>query len=128
MKYLAQCQNKEEGGFAGAPYHQSHIASTYAAILAVVNIGTEEAYEMVDVHGMERFLLSVKNNHSHGLKDWQLVDQNGQVIVPQGVSQVNASLPGSVEIHKNGEIDMRGIYCTLVVADILSIMSPTLTQ
>ena len=40
----------------------SHVASTYAAILAVVNIGTEEAYQMVDVEGMKRFLLSMKNN------------------------------------------------------------------
>ena len=40
----------------------SHVASTYAAILAVVNIGTEEAYQMVDVEGMRRFLLSMKNN------------------------------------------------------------------
>jgi prenyltransferase beta subunit len=31
-------------------------------------------------------------------------------------------LPGSVEIHKNGEMDMRGVYCSLVVADILGIL------
>ena len=40
----------------------SHIASTYAAILALVNIGTEEAFSMIDVDGMKRFFLSVKNN------------------------------------------------------------------
>ena len=44
VSYLAQCQNHDEGGFGGAPKHISHLASTYAAILAVVNIGTEEAY------------------------------------------------------------------------------------
>jgi hypothetical protein len=32
-------------------------------MLAVVNIGTQEAYDMVDVEGMRRFLLSVKNNN-----------------------------------------------------------------
>jgi prenyltransferase beta subunit len=41
----------------------SHIASTYAAVLAIVNIGTEEAFSMIDVEGMKRFLLSVKNNY-----------------------------------------------------------------
>jgi len=49
VKYLARCQNKVEGGFAGAPFHVSHVASTYAAVLAVVNIGTEEAFSMIDV-------------------------------------------------------------------------------
>ncbi len=62
VEYLARCQNTDEGGFGGAPFHISHMASTYAGILAMVNIGTEEAFEMVDVEGMKRFLLSVKNN------------------------------------------------------------------
>jgi protein farnesyltransferase subunit beta len=37
-------------------------------------------------------------------------------------------LPGSVEIHENGEIDMRGVYCTVVIADILNIMIPEITM
>ena len=45
---------------------------------------------------------------------------------PTKVSEVNASLPGSVEIHKNGEIDMRGVYCSLVIADILNILDKDL--
>lgn len=40
----------------------SHIASTYAAILAVVNIGTEEAYKMINVPAMKQYLISMKNN------------------------------------------------------------------
>jgi prenyltransferase beta subunit len=60
VQYLARCQNKE-GGFGGAPFHLSHIASTYAGILALVNIGTEEAFKMIDVEGMRRFLKSMKN-------------------------------------------------------------------
>jgi hypothetical protein len=35
---------------------------------------------------------------------------------------VKATLPGSIEIHHNGEMDMRGVYCSLVVADILNIL------
>ena len=31
-------------------------------------------------------------------------------------------MPGSVAIHMNGEMDMRGVYCSLVVADILDIL------
>jgi hypothetical protein len=55
------------------------VASTYAAILAVVNIGTEEAYSMVDVEGMNSFLKSVKNNLKFINSDsnlWHLQDPN----------------------------------------------------
>jgi prenyltransferase beta subunit len=56
----------------------SHIASTYAAILAVVNIGTEEAYKMVDVERMRRFLKSMKNNLKYEnegqTSGWNLID------------------------------------------------------
>ena len=38
--YLRRCHNDQEGGFSGAPGLDSHLASTYAAILAIVNIGT----------------------------------------------------------------------------------------
>ena len=78
VKYLAKCQNNEEGGFGGAPYHISHLASTYAAILAVVNIGTEEAFKMVNVPAMKKYLLSMKNNYvfakSGAKSGWSLVD------------------------------------------------------
>ena len=40
----------------------THIASTYAAVLAIVNIGTEEAYDIIDVAKLKSYLLSVKNN------------------------------------------------------------------
>lgn len=37
-------------------------------------------------------------------------------------SEVVGTLPGSISIHKNGEMDIRGVYCSLVVADILNIL------
>lgn len=56
-----------------------------------------------------------------------MVDKEGNKIVPKKVSEVIASLPGSVEIHINGEIDMRGVYCSMVIADILNILDPEIT-
>ena len=32
------------------------------------------------------------------------------------------TLPGAVPIEENGEMDMRGLYCTLVTADILGLI------
>ena len=63
VDYLRQCHNSgEEGGFRGAPYIASHVASSYAAIIAIINIGTKEAYDLVDLPQIKKYLLSVKNN------------------------------------------------------------------
>ena len=40
----------------------SHLASTYAAVLAIVNIGTKEAYDIIDRQKMRSYLCSLKNN------------------------------------------------------------------
>lgn len=81
---------------------------------------------MIDVEGMKKFLLSVKNNNfSQNVVEnniWIQSDQNGNVINQKGCSKSFATLPGSIEIHHNGEMDMRGIYCSLVVADILNLI------
>lgn len=81
---------------------------------------------------MKRFLKGIKNNLSFekpGQKSgWNLIDKDGKPIQPKKVSEVIASLPGSVEIHTNGEIDMRGVYCCMVIADILNIKDEELTQ
>ena len=38
------------------------MASTYAAMLAIVNIGTLEAYDCINIDRMFKFLMSVKSN------------------------------------------------------------------
>jgi prenyltransferase beta subunit len=65
VSYLSQCHNGEEGGFRGAPYIKSHVASTYAAVMTLVNIASEEGYKMVDLPGMKKYLTSVKNNYQY---------------------------------------------------------------
>ena len=41
---------------------QTHVASTYAAMLAIANIGTKEAYDIVDRELMRKYLIGIKNN------------------------------------------------------------------
>ena len=127
--YLRQCWNEDEGGFAGAPGLKPHIASTYAAMLAIVNVGTEEAYQIVDVKKMNEFLINIKNNID--LENEKVSEKNawiykdkstGETYTHKGTSQVIGTLPGSIAIHENGEMDMRGVYCALVVADILNLV------
>jgi protein farnesyltransferase subunit beta len=61
-KYLRRCHNDKDGGFSGSPGLQTHLASTYSAMMAIVNIGTKEAYDIVDIPKMKQYLLSIKNN------------------------------------------------------------------
>lgn len=44
---LAKYQHKD-GGFAGGPDHIPHMASTYAAVLALCTVGTVEAFDIID--------------------------------------------------------------------------------
>jgi prenyltransferase beta subunit len=48
--------------------------------------------------------------------------ETGQVKEYENSHQFVATLPGSVAIHQNGEMDMRGVYCCLCVADILNVL------
>jgi protein farnesyltransferase subunit beta len=68
ISYLKQCYNPEEGAFSGMPKAVCHAASSYAAMLAIVNIGTEEAYDIVDREQMRKFLLKMKNTNNFSLK------------------------------------------------------------
>ena len=135
IAYLKTCHNDKDGGFCGAPGLQSHLASTYAAVMAIVNLGVPQAYDIIDIPKMRKFLLSIKNNmdltHSqaHSNNSWIMKDrQTHKELVYSHSHEVVATLPGSVAIHENGEMDMRGVYCSLVVADILNIVDDQFTR
>ena len=87
-----------------------HLISTFAAVMAIVSIGTKEAYELIDVPKMRDFLLSLKNNGE------EKTEKQGSCL------HVDATLPGSFAAHPHGENDMRGVYCAIVVADVLGLL------
>ena len=127
--YLRQCHNSQEGGFSGQPGIQTHVASTYAAMMAIVNIGTKEAYDIIDRPKMKAYLNGIKNNldTTHNQSDpnnvWIFKEQDsGEQYDHKGTANVLGTLPGSMPIHANGEMDMRGLYCALVTADILNLI------
>lgn len=45
--FLGKCQNPE-GGFGGGPGQYSHLAPTYAAVNALVIIGSPQALQLID--------------------------------------------------------------------------------
>jgi protein farnesyltransferase subunit beta len=50
----------EGGGFAGGFGQMSHLATSYATVLALMLVGGDEAYEAVDRRAMWRWLSSLK--------------------------------------------------------------------
>jgi len=97
VKYLDYCQNPN-GGFQGGPYQLPHLAPTYASILSMVILGSEEGYRMVNREKMYDFLMSMRN----------------------------PAIKGSFFMHEKGECDMRAAYIAMLVADILNIMTDEL--
>lgn len=85
-----------DGGFGGGPGQLSHLAPTYGAVNALCTLGTERAFQVVDRERLVRWMDSLR------LPD------------------------GSFIMHRDGEVDIRGVYCALSVARILNIYSPEL--
>ena len=50
-----------QGGFCGGPGQLPHLAPTYAAVNALMAIGTEEAYQLIDRPKLYQFLLARKS-------------------------------------------------------------------
>jgi prenyltransferase beta subunit len=58
-----------------------------------------------------------KNNYLGFKTDQQLSNED-----EDDPFKYTATIPGSMAIHTNGEMDIRGVYCALVCADILNIV------
>jgi len=98
-------------------------------MMAIVNIGTKEAYDIVNIPKMRGYLLSIKNNldlefdKAHPSNQWILKRKGqDQDYIYTKAHEYVGTLPGAIAIHKNGEMDMRGSYCALVTADILNLI------
>ncbi|RKP04312.1 hypothetical protein CXG81DRAFT_8477 [Caulochytrium protostelioides] len=97
IETLRQCQSPL-GGFGGGPGQMPHTATTYAAVNALVIIGTPEAYALIDQPRLLGFLQSMKQPS------------------------------GAYRVHDGGEIDVRGVYCALAVAKLLDLPLDELTE
>ncbi|XP_030744971.1 protein farnesyltransferase subunit beta isoform X2 [Sitophilus oryzae] len=96
-KFLGKCQSPE-GGFGGGPSQIPHLAATYAAVNALIILGTEEAYKIINRQKLYEFLLRVKQPD------------------------------GKFAMHTGGEIDIRGAYCAISVASLTGIMTKELVD
>jgi protein farnesyltransferase subunit beta len=56
----ARSMQNDTGGFGGGGRQLSHIATTYAIVLALALVGGEDAFEVVDRRALWRWLCSLK--------------------------------------------------------------------
>lgn len=100
VAFLASCQHRLDGGFGGGPYpgQAAHLAPTYAAVNALVTLGTEEAFRAVDRRLLYRFLLAMKQPS------------------------------GGFCMHRDGECDVRGAYTAVAVASLCNVLDARLRE
>ncbi|KAL3678806.1 hypothetical protein R1sor_021762 [Riccia sorocarpa] len=97
VAFLKRCQDPE-GGYGGGPGQMPHLATTYAAVCAIVTLGGEKALASIDREKTLKFLLRMKDPC------------------------------GGFRVHEDGEMDMRGSYTALAVAHMLGILTPELVE
>jgi protein farnesyltransferase subunit beta len=125
IPFLEELQHPE-GGFCGYPSGMQHVVSNYAAVMAIMALGIEEGYKIINRDGMKKFLrkLKVKNKENY------LYDSRGNYVVEQGdgITGYKVHWPGSYQMHENGESDLRATYCALTVAYVLNILDDELIE
>ncbi|CAJ0590175.1 unnamed protein product [Cylicocyclus nassatus] len=95
LSFLKTCQHPN-GGFGGGPGQHAHLAPTYAAVMALASLQSEEALKAINLDNLSRFLHRMKQPD------------------------------GSFTMHDGGEADIRGTYCALSVAALCGLMTDAL--
>jgi len=95
---LAVCKLENGEGFGGGFMQMGHTAPTYAAVLSICCLGDEQSLALIDREGIYRFFMAMKKPN------------------------------GGFSVQEDGEVDMRGLYTVLSVADILNILTDDLIE
>lgn len=97
VKFIKECAHPE-GGYGGGPGQIAHVATTFAAVNALLTVSTEEALDSIDRVSLVKFLHRMKQPD------------------------------GSYTIHDDGEVDSRATYCALAVLYSLNIHDTILLE
>mmetsp|Transcript_2720 Transcript_2720/g.7117 ORF Transcript_2720/g.7117 Transcript_2720/m.7117 type:complete len:439 (-) Transcript_2720:283-1599(-) len=100
VAFLKRCQDPS-GGYCGGPHPGQipHLAPTYAAVNALVIIGTDEAYASIDRQRLYEFLRRRKDD-----------------------------VLGCFTMHEDGEVDVRGAYTAFAVASLTNVLTDELVS
>lgn len=95
VELLQSCQHTS-GGFGGGPGQLPHLATTYAAVAALVTLGRKDVLDLINRDSLMSFFLRMCVPPERG---------------------------GGMTMHQNGEVDVRGCYCALSVCYMLNMDS-----
>ena len=103
---------KATGGFGGGPSQMPHAATTYAAVLALCILASdnEKTYSKDAMH----YLRDIREP----LFNWMLSLREEEL----------CTLGVAVRMQHDGEIDVRASYCVVAVAKLLGMLKPELTK
>ncbi|XP_031265242.1 protein farnesyltransferase subunit beta isoform X1 [Pistacia vera] len=97
IDFLSRCQGPD-GGYAGGPGQMPHLATTYAAVNALITLGSDKSLWSIDRGKMYTFLKHMKDPS------------------------------GAFRMHDEGEIDVRACYTAISVASMLNILDDDLVH
>lgn len=97
IEFLSRCQDPN-GGYGGGPGQMPHLATTYAAVNALISLGGEKSLSSINRSKVYTFLKRMKDPS------------------------------GAFRMHDAGEIDVRACYTAISVASILNILDDELLQ
>ncbi|KAL6135762.1 hypothetical protein ACLB2K_067988 [Fragaria x ananassa] len=97
IDFLRRCQDKN-GGYGGGPGQMPHLATTYAAVSALITLGGHKALSSINRHELYTFLRRMKHPS------------------------------GGFRMHDAGEIDIRACYTAISVASVLNILDNELVD
>ena len=102
VEMLKELQHPD-GGFCGMPKGYAHLISTYSAMMAIVNLGIKEAYDIVDIMKMKEFLIRMKNNHFNIKDKPSYIDKNGVFLIYRNENEKNEENNKENKESKNEE-------------------------
>ncbi|KAL7100719.1 hypothetical protein ACP275_08G012200 [Erythranthe tilingii] len=97
IDFLRRCQDPN-GGYGGGPGQMPHLATTYAAINALLTLGGHKSLSSINREKLYSFLLRMKDTS------------------------------GGFRMHDGGEVDVRACYTAISVASVLNILDDKLIQ
>ncbi|XP_019434331.1 PREDICTED: protein farnesyltransferase subunit beta-like isoform X2 [Lupinus angustifolius] len=97
IDFLNRCQDPN-GGYAGGPGQMPHLATTYAAVNALITLGGQKALASINRDKLYGFLRRMKQPN------------------------------GGFRMHDEGEIDARACYTAISVASVLNILDDELIK
>ncbi|KAL1537141.1 protein farnesyltransferase [Salvia divinorum] len=97
IDFLSRCQD-QDGGYGGGPGQMPHLATTYAAVNALITVGGQNSLSSINREKLYNFLLRMKD------------------------------ASGGFRMHDGGEVDVRACYTAISVASVLNILDDRLIQ